>query len=740
MKNMIYKSSIVVALVLGFLGFKNINHNSITPPDDSKESLIITAMLNYVDQVHFDPKPIDDKMSKFVYKNYLEKIDAGKRYFTQEDIDLLKKYELQIDDETNARTFEFFNQSLQVLEKRMAQSETFYNEIINQPFNLYENKKIELDEEKKPYAKNDAELKQYWKEFLTYEVVTRLERKISDQKKKLEKPAVAAKDETKKAEATNDKSEEKPVIKTEKELEAEVIKDIKKTFGDWFTRLKKLRRSDRFESYVGSIANYFDPHTDYFSPKEKQDFDINMGGKLEGIGARLQQEDDYIKIATIITGGPAWKGKELEEGDFILTSTPEGKETVDLKGMRVDDAVQYIRGKKGTKVTLSIKKKDGTIKTITIVRDEVIIDESFAKSVIFDMPGVINNVGYIKLPKFYSSFEKEDGNSCFVDVAKEIEKLKSNNVNGIILDLRNNGGGSLNDVVDMSGLFIEEGPIVQVKSRQAKPYLHLDRDPKVQYDGPLIIMVNAMSASASEIIAAAMQDYGRAVIVGGNSTFGKGTVQRFFDLDKAVNGGEGMKPLGEIKMSMQKFFRVNGGSTQLKGVIPDIILPDNFKYIDAGEKEYENAMPYTEIPAQKFVQNVVKVENLAALKSKSLERIKADKRFEDVDKNAKRYKVKKDDTESNLSLTEYTKKVQELEAESKQFDGLFKDEIKGFNIKNLPQDSKALEETSKKARNDDWIKEMKKDFYLTETMNVMKDLISGEKTFAYLKEKIRDKK
>jgi carboxyl-terminal processing protease len=731
MKNMIYKSSILVALILGFLGFKSMKENNLSnlPAEDQKEALIITALLNYVEQVHFDPKPIDDNMSKFVFKSYLEKIDGGKRYFTQADIDLLKKHELSLDEQTNERRFDFFNQSFELLNKRMLESETYYNEIMSQPFDLTQSKEIELDEEKKPYAKNEAELKQYWKDFLTFEVVSRLDRKLNDQEKK--------KDDKNVADKSDKKDDKAAVIKTQEELQAEVIKDINKTFGDWFVRLKKLRRSDRFESYVASISNYFDPHTDYFSPKEKQDFDINMGGKLEGIGARLQQEDDYIKISSIIAGGPAWKGKELEEGDFILASQPEGKELVDLKGMRVDDAVQYIRGKKGTKVTLNIRKADGTLKTITIVRDEVIIDESFAKSAIFDMPGV-SNIGYIKLPKFYSSFEKEDGNSCFSDVAKEVEKLKANNVNGIILDLRNNTGGSLNDVVDMSGLFIEQGPIVQVKSRQAKPYLHMDRDARVQYEGPFIIMVNAMSASASEIIAAAMQDYKRAVIVGGN-TFGKGTVQRFFDLDKAISGNDEAKPLGEIKISVQKFFRVNGGSTQLKGVAPDILLPDNFMYIDAGEKEYDNAMAYTEIPAQTYAQNVVKLENLKTLKIKSEARVKADKKFIDVEKNAKRFKTNKDDTKSTLSLAAYDKKVDEMELEAKQFENLYKEEIKNFNIKNLPEDLKGMEvDQAKKGRNEEWIKEMKKDFYITETLNIMKDMISGEKSFGYIKDKMKN--
>lgn len=671
-------------------------------------------MLQYVENVHYAPKPIDDELSKFVFKTYLERVDAGKRYFTQSDIDQLKMYETSIDDEINSRTFDFFNQSLTILDKRMALGEQYYNEIIEQPFELDQNRKIELDEEKKPYARDEAELKKYWKDFLTYEVITRLDRKLDEQ------------------------ADSKEAKKTEAQLLEEVRKDIKKTFGDWFGRLKKLRRSDRFETYVGSIANYFDPHTDFFNPKEKQDFDINMGGKLEGIGARLQQDGDYIKVSDIVTGGPAWKGKELEANDIILSAAQEGKEAVDITGMRVDDAVTHIRGKKGTKVTLTVKKQDGTIKQITITRDEVILDESFARAVIFDMPGVINNIGYIKLPKFYSSFENEKGNSCAADVAKEIEKLKANNVNGIILDLRNNTGGSLNDVVEMSGFFIEEGPIVQVKSRQARPYVHQDRDERVQYAGPLIIMVNSMSASASEIIAAAMQDYGRAVIVGSASTFGKGSVQRFFDLDKAVSGSDELKPLGEVKMSVQKFYRVNGGSTQLKGVIPDVILPDNYMYIEVGEKEYENAMTWTEIEPQPYSQHVVKIENLASIVEKSRKRVSGDERFKSVQENAKRLKKNRDESVVSLSLKDYRSQMDALEKESKKYDELFKGDLKGFSVKNLPQDMDGLAaDESKKARNDDWFKEMKKDFYLTETMQVMKDMITGEKSFGYLVDKIK---
>jgi carboxyl-terminal processing protease len=711
MKKMVYRSSVVLVLILGFFGFKKINTSKVAESKmesnfsvDPKEALTLTAILNYLQQVHFEPKPIDDNLSKFVFKTYLDRLDGGKRYFTQQDYDLLKKHELNIDDQINNRTFDFFEDAFSIIEKRMKLSDSLYQAIINSPLDININREIELDEEKKPYAKSEQELKEYWKEFLTYELVTRLDRKIKDEEKK----------------------EVKAERKSTEKLKEEALGDIKKTFGDWFARLKKLRRSDRFEAYMGTITNYYDPHTDYFSPKEKQDFDISMGGRIEGIGAKLLQEGDNIKIESLVPGGPAYESKEVAANDIILSAAQEGKEPVDLTGMRVDDAVQYIRGKKGTKVILRLKKTDATVKTVTLVRDQIITEESVAKSAIFDMPGVIENVGYIKLPKFYSSFD--DGpksTSCAEDVAKEVEKLKESKVNGIILDLRNNTGGSLSDVVDMSGLFVEQGPIVQVKSRQDKPYIYNDKDSKVQYEGPFIILVNSMSASASEIIAAAMQDYKRAVIVGSNSTFGKGSVQRFFDLDKAITGNEGYKPLGEIKMTTQKFYRVNGQTTQLGGVLSDIVLPDNYMDMKVGEKEYKNALSSTTISPLTYTQNVAIIANMDELKEKSKQRISKDPNFGKVVENAKRFKAIKENTKSNLSLTEYSKQTRAYELEAKKFDNLFKEDIANFKIRNIAKDLEALNadtDSSKRARNEEWIKDMKKDFYLTEALNIMKDI------------------
>lgn len=713
---MIFRSSVFFALIAGFFMFKQV---AKAPAFDDKESLIIHGVIQSISKVHFQPKPIDDDFSKFVFKTYIDRLDGGKRYFIQSDIDQMKAFELKIDDQTNDRSMEFFDLSMQLLDKRMKQTEVYYNEIMNGSFDIDKKGLIELDEEKKPFAKDEAQQKEYWREFLTFEVMTKVWRSREDLKDKKEK---------------GEKVEEK----SDEELKKDAIVDVKKTFDSWFKRLNKLRRSDRFETYVGSIANYFDPHTDYFSPREKEDFDISMGGKLEGIGARLQQEDDYIKVSTIIVGGPAWKGKELEEGDLILAVAQDGKKAEDITGWRSDDAVQLIRGPKGTKVTLTVKRKDNTIKDISIIRDEVIIDESFARSVIIDIPAMINNVQYIKLPKFYSSFENENGNSCAADIAKELEKARKNNVNGVILDLRNNSGGSLNDVVEMSGLFIEDGPIVQVKAKDTPPYVYNDKDSNVQYNGPLIVMVNTMSASASEILAAALQDYGRAIIVGGNSTFGKGSVQRFFDLDQMMRGNEELKPLGSVKMTVQKFYRINGGSTQLRGVVPDIIFPDNYTYINAGEKEYDNPMQWSEITPQKYNQEVVKIQNMLGIKNRSQARVMANNDFSLIRENAKRLKESKDVTKYPGDIAGYTKAMNELEEKSKKFDQLFKNDIPSLNVRNLAQDKPYLDsDVSRSARNEDWIKGLKKDVYLNETLLIMKDMIETEPSFATLATKIK---
>ena len=670
-----------------------------------KESLTLQVLMAVLERLHFSPQEIDDSLSQEIYKEYLDGMDRSKRFLLSSEVDQLKVYQNSIDEQINASSFEFFDLSNTLMENGIARSQKIYESLIDEEISLSSENSLELDGEKTSFAKNEEELTARWRDYLTFQVVTRYETYLSDREKS---------------------DDPKDKEKSDEELLTKAKKNTKEMFDDWFERLDDIRRSDRFEGYLNTLTHTYDPHTDYYSPKAKEDFDLKMGGRLEGIGARLFVKDDLTEVSTIIVGGPAWKAKQLAVEDKILkVRQDEDDEPVDLTGMRIDDVVQLIRGKKGTKVHLTIRKKSGKTEVITIERDEVIVDESFARSVIVDFEEV-KNIGFISLPVFYSTFDGE--NSCADDVKKEVEKLNAQNVNGIILDLRWNGGGSLQDVIDMSGLFIEEGPIVQVKSSEGKASVYKDRDSSVSYDGQMIVMTNMISASASEILAGALQDYGRALIVGSNSTFGKGTVQGFYDLDRVYNGASDLKPLGQVKMTTQKFYRINGGSNQLTGIIPDIVLPDNFSYVNVGEKEYDNALEWSKIDPVPYEQNVYHVPNIQKLKQQSEGRVSSNAVFNLIDDNAKYIKEVENDTDVPLSLEGYKEYLAERETRAERYDNIMKDPIAGLVISNLPMDIDYIQsDSSRIARNEDWLEGLHKDVYLQETVMIMKDMIGSAK-------------
>lgn len=672
--------------------------------DAQKEAVLMQTILNGFDQLHYRPKPINDEFSQEVFNLYLDRLDGGRRFLTQEDIEQLQSYKLKLDDEAKAGNFGFFDRSMELLDVATKKARVYYQEALARPFDYSVEENFELDGEKRGFAKDDAALKEFWRKYAKYESLQRLSEKLEEQREG-------------KGEETENKSFG--------ELEQEARESVLKFFDDWFGRMEKLKREDRLSIYLNAITQIFDPHSEYYQPIDKENFDIRFSGRLEGIGASLQTEGDYTKVARIVVGGPAWKQKELEEEDTILKVKQEDeKDPVDIKGMQLNDVVQLIRGKKDTKVTLTIKKVDGSVKDITIIRDVVILEEQFAKSLILEGAAPGEKVGYIYLPSFYADFEDNNGRFCSKDVENEIAKLQAENVSGIILDLRSNGGGSLRDVVKMTGFFIENGPVVQVKSRDQAPEVLRDVDPRVQYGGPLVVMVNSYSASASEILAAALQDYGRAVVVGSTSTFGKGTVQRFVDLDRTIRGYNELKPLGEIKLTTQKFYRVNGGSTQLKGVTPDIVLPDNFFYIKTGERDREYAMEWTEIEPVSFSQNVMKIKRLDAVKQRSQERVAENAAFRKILENAKRLETQREESEYPLQLEAYEKLVAEEEAEAGRFDNMF-EAVVNPNVANLKADLPAIEaDESRKARNEEWIKNISKDVYLRETLQIIHDLIA----------------
>jgi carboxyl-terminal processing protease len=689
--------------ILAILAVASFQYPKIS--NTEKEAILVQRILEGLKELHYAPVKIDDAFSEKVFDLYMERLDGGKRWLTQQDVDQLSRFKKDLDDEAQKGTYEFFDLSIDLLNKGVEKTRAYYKEFVESPVDLNNPSTIELDGEKKTYAKNDEELKAYWKEMTTYEIMTEMATML---KKKEDGDKDYA-----------DKSQEEML----KEARAKVLKD----FDRWYTQLDKRKRTVFLSNYINCITNVFDPHTSYFAPKDKENFDIRMSGTLEGIGAQLREEGDHTLVVRIIPGGPAWKGKQLEEKDLIIKVAQKGEEPVDVTGMPLDDVVDMIRGKKGTEVTLTVKKVDGSEQLITITRDIVQLEDSYAKSVILDLEATgtkINNIGYIKLPQFYADFSRRDGRSCAKDIAIELDKLKAQNVNGIILDLRNNGGGSLRDVQQMSGFFIEQGPIVQVKDRGSDPEILADRDPNVQYNGPLIVMVNEFSASASEILAAALQDYGRAVIVGSNATFGKGTVQRFVDLDQGFRGNSDVTPLGEVKLTIQKFYRVNGGSTQLKGVTPDIILPDRYHYLELGEREQDFAMEWTEIAPVDYKQNVLKLQGLDQLKAKSAARVQSSEAFQKVLEQARFTKENSDKTEYPLSLEKFRAERKMIEEESDKFEDMFTT-IAGLKVRNLEVDVPNIKiDESREAMNKEWLEEIQKDIYIEEVLQIMKDMSS----------------
>jgi carboxyl-terminal processing protease len=498
---------------------------------------------------------------------------------------------------------------------------------------------------------------------------------------------------------------------------------------------EKMTDDDRFNMFVETIVQTMDPHTDYFPPVEKRYFDEQMSGRFFGIGASLKEEDGNIKITTLVTGSPAWKSGKVGINDVILKVAEGNAEPVDLTGYSVEDAIKLIRGSKGTEVRLTLKKPDGTTHVVSLIREEIVQDElTFARSAIVNSPK--GKIGYIYLPEFYADFDNPKGARCSIDVAKEVMKLKAEKVDGIVLDLRNNGGGSLSDVVQMAGLFVEQGPIVQVRSRDEKPQVYPDRDKSVLWDGPFAVMVNELSASASEIFAAAIQDYHRGVIIGSSSTYGKGTVQRPIGLDKAMGLDPTNSELGTIKLTLQKFYRINGGSTQLRGVSSDIVLPDIYpdiyEFAKIRERDNPDALPWDEIQKAdytpwKYAYDVNYIKGL------SDQRLRNDTALNEIQSDAE-WLSKTEDKVFSLNIRKYQEEEKEIKAKVKQIEDLSKlPASTQLNVLSLPEDAHKYDEDKNKAdRFQAWLKEKRSDLWLGETVNVLDDMIA-QKSVVYSK-------
>jgi carboxyl-terminal processing protease len=701
---------VMLVLLAGslFIAFKTQGNSGDKDNPKSKYAKVLRNVGLLLEEGHYSPRKIDDDFSKLVLKKFENDLDGEKSIFLQSDIDDFKKYETKIDDEIHGNEIESFFTINDVYIQRLNEASQYFTGILSAPFDFSKDESVQLDGDKISYPKNEAERKQYWENRIKYMVLDKYVSMLDDREKQKDKKGYVAK-----ADST---------------LERESRDAVRKQIGRYFdTRKSRENKDEIFAVFVNAITGSMDPHTDYFPPVDLRSFNESMSGKFYGIGAQLKEDDGRIKIASLISGGPAWKSGEIKENDEILKIAQGKAEPVDVTGYATTDAVKLIRGaEKGTEVRLTVRKTDGSVKVVSLLRDEIKLDETFAKSAIINDK---HRIGYIYLPEFYNDFEHPNGAKSAADMAKEIEKLKAANVDGIVLDLRGNGGGSLPDVVQIAGLFIEDGPIVQVKSRDEKPYTWKDKDKSVLYSGPLAVMVDENSASASEIFAAAIQDYKRGIVIGSSSTYGKGTVQRNISLNPdaenpALFGTKKSEDLGAVKLTLQKFYRVNGGATQLKGVTPDIIIPDRMEFAKFREKDNPAALAWDEIEKADY-KTWPDTYNKSMVVKEATDEVGKNKAFQLIS-TTMQWLDKENDKPVSLNIEKFRNQKKVLNATYKQLDNLYKI-AKQMDVKNVDADlAKLTADKDKAEKNKKWLKLISDDIYIDEAVKVMNNMIAGE--------------
>nr|WP_315158395.1 carboxy terminal-processing peptidase [uncultured Flavobacterium sp.] len=693
-----YKKLIaVICLSVTLLAF---TVNSKKAKDPEKDKLLLELLMFVMKKEHYNLVAIDDNFSKGVYKEYIEALDPSKRFFLQSDINEFYKFELELDNQLTDRDLTFFNLTYDRLMLRMEEGNRIFKEISGSPFDYKIDEDFNVDYDKAPYAKNNTELKDKWRKQIKLSALSNItEKQQQEEDKKTKDPAYA--------------------VKSDAVLEKETRESSVKSLNDSFGLMSELKREDWFTLYINSIMSQFDPHTSYFAPEDKEKFDVSMSGKFEGIGALLQKKNDYIEITELISGGPVWRGKQLEKGDLIMKVAQSNGVAVDITGMRLSDVIKKIKGPKGSEVRLTVKKADGTIQIVSIIRDIVEIEETYVKTSVVEKNGL--KYGVIYLPKFYVDFQNKDGKGrdAAKDIALEIDRLKETGVNGIVLDVRDDGGGSLGAVVNIAGLFIEEGPIVQVKSAVKKEILY-DTDKKIKWDGPLVIMVNEFSASASEILAAAVQDYKRGIIVGSKQTYGKGTVQRVIDLNPYINNNS-FGDLGALKTTIQKFYRINGGSTQLDGVRSDVIMPDRYAYLKMGERDQSHALPWDKIGATPYNlwNNTSKFDQAIA---NSKQRIEKNVQFQLIEENAKWIHSRSNMNTYSLNIDKFKATQYQIEENAKKFKTIA-DYKNNLEFNSLPYElEEFIRDPVLKDKRERWHESLSKDVYVEEALNILDDL------------------
>ena len=674
--------------------------------DTSNKDFLVIQLITYVlDEAHYLEKEIDDKFSEKVFNNFIENLDPFKRYFYVSDIEDFSKYKYSIDDAFKNPNLDFFQLVYERYVQRISESEEIFNRILSKPFDFSIDEVCECDFEILDYVQTEDQLYDRWRKLLKIYVIENYHNEIEDDLRKIENDG-------------NFKRRSLDIIEKEsREALSEMMNQNHRFIKE------EMLRSDWLSVYINSFVSQYDPNTSYLDPESKDRFDVDMSGNYAGIGARLQKKIDKVEITEVISGGPAWRDNILEKGDAILkVRQAHEKEPVSIINMRLSEAVKLIKGEKGTKVYLTVKKVDGSISEISVTRDIVLLEETYIKSSIVNKDNV--NYGIIDIPKFYIDFDNQSNRDAAKDLKTEIIRLKEQDIKGLIIDLRNNGGGALKTVVEMAGMFIKNGPVVQVKYFDKEKQVLSDRDRSVLWSGPLVILVNEGSASASEILAAAMQDYKRAIIIGGNQTWGKGTVQNIFPLNRMVRGNTN-GDLGALRYTTQKYYRINGGSVQLEGVKSDINLPYRYKYIDYGERESENSLKWDEIDEVDYNTWQSNFDFDFAVE-RSNKRIKDSEYLRLVDENAKWIKSVRDNKIINLNYKKFKDELDQNSIITKKFNTL-DDFSMNYNFKSLPYEINLIEGDSvlglKRKR---WHSSLNKDFYIDESLNVLSDLRASQ--------------
>ena len=680
-------SIIITILSLTIFGF-TLKKNKLSDPE--KEKVLLEIVKYVVERGHYNSIDLDDNFSVKIFDDFISKLDPQKRFFTVNDIRQLNRYKYKIDDQIKNYQLEFFEETYKTYNQRVSDAKLFVDKVFETDFDFSENEFIDLNNDSIPFSIGKNQLFERWRKQIKYSVLDIVTQRYSSDSLDFN------------------------------EIKINAISTVKKNTNDFFDYANELDRDDWFSVFVNSFVSQFDPHTFYFKPDDKEKFDVSISGKFDGIGARLSKADGNVKIVDVIIGGPVWRDKLLDVGDVILAVGQGDDELVSIYGMKLDDSIKLIKGPAGTVVTLRVKKIDGQIQDVKIKRDEVELEETFAKSTVISKND--NNYGYISLPKFYADFDNYKNRNSANDVKNEIVKLKNNGIQGLILDLRNNGGGSLQTVVEMTGLFIEKGPVVQVKSIGNRKKVLYDRDPQVYWDGPLVLLINEMSASASEIISAALQDYNRAIIIGSEKSFGKGTVQNIIDLNRFISNTD--YDMGALKVTTDIFYRINGESVQLEGVQSDIIIPDSYMYIFNGERDEKNPIKWDKIGPATYTKWNKYSDSFNYVKDQINKKLDQNKLINNIYDRAEWIRNQQNLKNVPLNIVEYKKYQKNQKQKASQFDNIskYQNEL-SFNLlkaeKPFINANRELFEARAK-----WHESLSKDIFIDQAVNAL-DLIDN---------------